>query len=219
MTIPLIDSQDGFEAVRAAMGNILATESASQVALATAAGKATPSDWNIDVYIERNNAWELFRDENYRDSLVANIIYESSNSVNGESTQANQVVTSRILVECIAAAVSEKTASGHTSGDSNAFKRAHMIARLCRRILMHPDYRQLGLTSVVRTRNMVTRRSYQPNSTTIPTPHIAGTVLQFDVKHNETFDFNDLSNAEGALVTIKHDPDGIVIAQMEYDWT
>lgn len=217
MTIPLIDSQDGFEAIRDAMANILATESANQVALATAASKPDPDEWELKVFTERANPFELFRDDSLTNSQVVNVWYESSNTE--VSTQANQVMTSRINIDCLAAGVCEELVDGQIPGDELAFTRVQRVARLCRRILRHPDYIQLGLPTIVRTRDMVSRRSFQPNSPAIPTPHVAGVQLHFDIKHNEDFDFEELSASEGALITIRREPGGAIIAQLDYDWT
>ena len=72
MGVGFINSEDGFEAVRNAMANILASESANQYALAeqwnidNPSDTVDPDDWVLDIYVERNNPFELFRD----DSLV-----------------------------------------------------------------------------------------------------------------------------------------------------
>lgn len=226
MTIPLIQGQDGFEAVRDAVANIIAAESVSQMALAEAWNAANPTEpqlnpecWRLRVFSERSNAVEMYRDADYVDSFIVNVFYDASNTVLNQSTQANQVTTSRIMVECLATGVSEETADGHVPGDQLAFTRCHMAARLCRRILMNQLYRQLALPSIVRNRNMVNRRAYRPNQQNIPVEHVAGVAMQFDVSHNEGFDFEQLSLAEGALVTIRREPNGQIIAQADYDWT
>ena len=54
----LIDKEDTFEIVRNQIALILANESASQVALATTAGKPDPNLWALKVYTERSNPWE-----------------------------------------------------------------------------------------------------------------------------------------------------------------
>lgn len=226
MTIPLIQGQDGFEAVRDAVANILATESVNQMVQAEEWNAANPTepqlnpeDWRIRVFSERSNAVEMYRDADYVDSFIVNVFYDSSNTVLSQSVQGNQVTTSRIMIECLATGVSEETADGHIPGDHIAFTRSHMVARICRRILMRSVYRQLALPSIVRNRNMVNRKAYRPNQQNVPVEHVAGVAMQFDVSHNEGFDFEQLSLAEGALVTIRREPNGQIIAQADYDWT
>lgn len=224
MTIPLIQAQDGFEAVRDAMANILAAESVKQQAAAVAWNAAhptdpqlNPDDWKLDIFVERTNPIELFRCDDTRDSLVVSIWYESSNT--GNSTLANQVTTSRIIVDCLAAGVTTETDTGQEPADEVAKMRAQLVARLCRRILMHPEYKQFVLPSIVHYHRMTSRQSFPGNSPEIPTPHVSGVQLQFDVTHNEGFDFETLTASEGALITITRTPGGQVVAQMDYDWT
>ncbi len=222
MTLQWINSPDGFEAVRDAMANILAAESANQVAYAEAWNTANPgdlvdvNDWDLSVFVERSNPFEVLREADLITNIV-NVWYESSNTQN--STLASQVTSSRINIDCIAAGVCEETDTGQEPGDESAFSRVQNIARLCRRILRDPSYRQLGLTSIVRRHDMVSRRSFQPNSTVIPSPHVAGMQLHFDVTHNEDFDFATLSASEGALVTIRRELSGPIVAQLDFDWT
>jgi hypothetical protein len=223
MTLQWINSQDGFEAVRDAIANIIATESAGQVAYAEEWNLANPGDlvdtnnWDLKVFKERANPFELLRDESLVESNIVNVWYESSTTQ--QSTLANQVMSSRINIDCIAAGICAETDTGHTPGDESAFTRVQNIARLCRRILRDPSYKQLGLTSIVRRHDMSSRRSFQPNSPAIPTPHVAGMQLHFDVIHNESFDFETLTASEGALITIRHEVGGQIIAQLDYDWT
>lgn len=225
MTIPLIQTQDGFEAVRNAMANILSTESVNQQALATAWNVANPTEeqlepdeWKLDVYAERSNPWEVFREDDLS-SQVVNVWYESSDADGGRSSAARQWTNSRINIDCIACAITKETDTGQTSGDKYAFLRANKIARLCRRILMHPDYVRFGLNSIVNKREMGARRAFQPNSEGVPHRHAAVIQLQFDVSHIEEYDFSELSASEGALITIYREPDGPIIAQMDFDWT
>ena len=217
-TIPLIDSIDGFEAVRNAIANILAAESALQESLATAEGK-DPVEWALDVYTERVSPWELYREEvNERVQLV-NVWYDNSTTDKAASNnQTRQMADTQINIDCLAYAVTEETDTGQNVGDQLSFERAQQVARLVRRILMHPKYVRLGLPGVVSQRWLGTRRAFQPSSGGIPAEHIAGVQLQFDVKHNETIDLESLSDAEGALVRIYREPDGKVFASMDFDW-
>lgn len=226
MTIPLITTPDGFEYVRNAIANIIATESANQVAAAVAWNLANPteeqlvtSEWAIDVYTERSNAFELFRGDENESVQVVNVWYESSDVDKGKSTNAKQWTISRINVDCLACAVSEETSTGHIPADETAFLRAQKVARLCRRVLMHPDYKLLGLKTYVGGRYMSSRRVSPPTANTVPGKHVEAVQLQFEVHHSEFIDFAELTASEGALIKIYREPDGQVMAQMDYDWT
>ena len=83
---------------------------------------------------------------------------------------------------------------------------------------MHPKYQQLGLSSVVDQRWIVTRRAFQPSSDGIPIEHVAGIQLQLDVKHSESIDLETLTTAESAYVKIYREPDGKVYAEMDIEW-
>jgi hypothetical protein len=219
MTIPLIQTLDGFEAVRNAIANILVIESANQMALATAA-TLDPELWRIDVFTERINPLELYRDGENNDAQVVNVWYDNSTTDKAASdNRTMQRADSTFNIDCLAYAVTEETSGGQTCGDQASFERAQRVARLVRRILMHPDYQRLGLPSVVDQRWMMNRRSFQPAVRGLPIEHVAGVQLQFDVKHKENIDLEDLGESEGAFVQIFREPDGKVYAEMDFDWT
>ena len=225
MTIPLVRNIDGFEAVRNAVANILATETVNQVAAANAWNVANPtqpqldsSEWSFDVMTEMVNASPSFIDDETDFQQIVNVWYDSSNIDRGRSTPTRQWTTTTINVDCIASAITEETDSGQITGDVQAVMNAQRLARICRRILMHPDYRQFALSSVVSTRTMVSRVA-SSRSVDHPAKHIAGVQLQFEVVHLESYDYESLSASEGALITIYREPDGKVIYQMDIDWT
>ena len=217
-TIPLIETLDGFEAVRNAVTNILAAETVVQQALATAAGE-DPEDWKLDVYQERVNPWELYRDSDNENAQVVNVWYDNSTTDKAASNpRVSQKADSTINIDCMAYAITEETSTGQTCGDQTSFERVHRVARLVRRILMHPKYQQLGLSSVVSQRWIATRRGFQPTSNGIPIEHVAGIQLQLDVKHEESIDLETLTTAEGAFIQILREPDGKVYAEMDIEW-
>lgn len=218
MAIPLIESLDGFEAVRNAIANILVTESALQEALATAAAK-DPAEWALDVYVERVNPWELYRDDDDAAIQVVNVWYESSTTDKAASNNTTrQMADSTFNIDCMAYAVTEETAGGQTSGDQASFERAQKVARLVRQILMDPSYIRLGIPPIVSTRWVGTRRSFQPTSGGIPVAHVAGVQIQLDVKHSETIDLSTLESGLGADINIYREPDGKIMAEADIDW-
>ena len=218
-TIPLIETEDGFEAVRNAMANILAAEIENQKTQATAA-ELDPADWDLDIFVERANPWELFRDREGNATPIVNIWYEQSGT-EGQSSNAatRQTMDSRINVDCMFSSVTEETAEGQESGDKSAMLGAQRRARIVRRILMHPKWQNFGLLGTVHTRVVSNRQAFFPTSENRPVEHVAGVQLAFRVRHNETIDLETIGASEGALITIKRDPEGAIIAQMDFDWT
>lgn len=216
MTLPLITAVEGFESVRNAVANILAAQSVLQQALATSA-EEDPNLWKLNVYTELSNPINIFADEDNIDKMLVNVWYDSSATMNNQSSNVMQVTTSIINVDCIAAAITQETATGQTAGDREASERAQYVAKLCRRILMHPDFYNLGLSSIVRTRTMTNRTTMRIDENT--SFHIGAVRLQFDVTHNETVDLETLSASEGALIKIKRSPTGEIQAQMDFDWS
>lgn len=218
-TIPLIETPDGFELVRDAIANILAAELASQQAQAEAA-ELDQAPWDIGVYIERSRPWELFRDGNGGAQPVVNIWYDTSNTEQQSGNmQVRQTMSSTINIDCLSSAVTIATETGQVSGDEAGMLDAHRISRIVRRILLHPKWQQLGLTTVVHQRFIGNRQAYKPTTGEQMVEHVCGVQLALTVRHNENVDMETLSDSEGALVTIKRDPDGAVVAQMDFDWT
>lgn len=220
-TIPLIQTADGFEMVRDAVANILTAEIASQQALAVEA-ELDPTPWDLGVYVERSLPWELFRDRGGEAQPVINVWYNTSNNEGQSSNnQTRQTMNSTINIDCLSSAVTVETEGGQVCGDEAGMLDAHRIARIVRRILMHPKWGQLGLESskVVHNRWVGNRQAYKPSADDRVVEHVCGVQIQLTVRHNESVDMETLSDSEGALVAIKRDPDGAVIAQMDFDWT
>lgn len=217
-TIPLIENPDGYEAVRNAVANIIATESVNQQALAIAGGK-DPDLWALDVFVERSHPWESMRGGNGTVAPIINVWYENSTQNDASSTNTGQNHTSVINVDCYGYGISEETATGHTSGDKTSQQEAQRAGRIVRQIIMHPKYELLGLgIQVVGWRKMTNRQSFRPQSGEGPIENVAAVNLQFSVAHEETVPFETLEASEGVDITIKYDPDGRVIAEQTIDF-
>ncbi len=217
--IPLISGVDGFEYVRNQIAVIIAGEQALQQALATAGGQ-DPTLWKLRTYIERSNPWEMFRDGASDASPVVNVWYDSSTTELGSSNLATrQQMTSVINVDCIGYATAEASGSGHTAGDEAAAKVAQRGARLVRGILMHGKYRYLGSPSIIARRHLQNRSMFQPTDDTgRPVQRVVGVRLAFAVDHLETVSVTEYDSIEGIDIEMRHDPDGMVIAEMKIDF-
>jgi hypothetical protein len=218
-SIPLIDSQDGFEVIRDKIAWILAAEGADQVAKATAAGKTDPTEWSFRVYLERDNPWEEFQG-GALPSPIVNVFFDDSGPDEGTSNRSDrQKHTSRYNIDVYAYAESEETAGGHTPGDMQSAILSHRTVRLVRNILMHDKYGYLGLLGAgfIWSRWIEKITPFQPSIGNQPVEHVRAARLTLAVEHNETIDFEDPSVIEIINVKFYHEVGGQVIAELEYD--
>ena len=213
-TVPFIDKQDVFEIIRDKIAIILAVETASQQALATAAGKDS-SLWKFRVFSERINPWEAFTEEDK--SPIVNIWYSNSTYDMAESNvSTRQKATSRYNIDIYAYAESKETAEGHSSGDELAAKLAQHTAKLVRNILIHDNYRYLDMRGTVWRRWPASITMFQPTSGEQAIQRVVGARFELDVEHNETIELASEQTIELINVKFFHKPDGQVIAELEF---
>ena len=137
----LIDKQDSFEVIRDQIAAILATETASQMALATAATK-DPQDWKMRIFTERSNPWEQWLNEQTDKSPIVNVWYDNSNFDPSASNIVERQGTDAIFnIDCYGYGVSsDDGATGHNPGDKEAALAVQKALRLVRNILMAAEY-------------------------------------------------------------------------------
>lgn len=151
----LIVKQDNVEIVRDVIAAILTDEVANQKALAVAA-QQDPREWELRVYLERNNPVSNFldpvKDENGQiDQLdnppVINIQLDNWSTDASSSNQVERQKTTAIYhIDCYGFGVSSDSFSGgHVAGDESSAKEAVRAVRLVRNILMSSYYTYLGL--------------------------------------------------------------------------
>ena len=209
--IPLITEKDGFEIVRDKIALILATERDLQKAEAASLGE-DPSLWDFKVYIERSNPFEAFNSGDM--TPVINVLYDnSSTDLAGSDLSSNQATESLIHIDIMAQAKTAATATGHAPGDEQAAREAQRVARIARQILMHGKYEYLQLSKMVGRRYMQTRTSFQPRLQTVQ--NILGVRLSFVVEHMEYISIEDYPVIEQMYITLKHDPEGAIIAELD----
>ena len=216
-TIPLITSADGFEVVRDAVASIIASEVINQKAQAVAGG-FDPSLWDIDVYAERSNPFELFRDNVVQSPLV-NVWYDnSSTELNSSNLGVSQMMNSVINIDCVASGVSKETSTGHIPGDEDAARTAHRVARIVRGILMHGKYRYLGMPAVVGRRFVSSRNAFQPQSGNQTVQRVVGVRISLTVDHVETIGIEDYAELERVFIVHRHSPAGMIIASQDINF-
>jgi hypothetical protein len=216
MTIPLIDKSDNFQIIRSKIAEILSAEILLQQVLATAEGK-DPDDWKFRVYLERIKPWEVFLNGTDPTPIV-NVWYERGNSEEGgrSNISTKQNWTSRFNLDVYAYATSGSTSGGHSPGDQTVALKAHNVAMLVRNIIMHDDYCVLKLTGSEKPlkRWVPEMTPFQPQSGGQVIQNILGMRVVLEVNHDETILQGDEEICEGIDIVFKHEPDGIVIAEM-----
>jgi len=225
--IPLIDKQDNFEIVLAQIGAILATETTSQQALATAAAK-DPTLWEFDVYLDRYNPLEQFQDDADAIPLV-NIWYENSNFPDSAThSVGTQVSESTYNLDIYASAASaDNPAGGYDRSDETSTANLHRIVRLVRNIIMHPKYQylELSIDRSSKKQNLVWRRwtesitVFQPQINDRPVQGVIAARLTLRVKFNETLVAREWEPLEAIYTTAKRAEDGKVIFEAQFDTT
>ena len=222
MTIPtLIDKQDTFEIVRDKIAVILATETASQQALAVAAAK-DPEEWKFRVFTERSNPWEQFLNDPENDpSPLVCVWWDNSNFPEGMgNTSARQQATGLFNIDCYGFGISaDVPAGGHEAGDEQAAFAMQRVVRLVRNILMSSEYIYLELRGTVGQRWPQSITSFQPQIDNRAVQKIVAARIALRVTFNEFAPQGAETILEELSVTIKRAEDGEVLAEAEFDYT
>jgi len=215
----LIDKQDSFEIVRDRIAAILATEVASQMQLATAAGK-DPSDWKLRIFSERSNPWEQFLDATGDQSPVINVWYESSVFPPGKSNLSErQTSETTYNIDCIGFGISKDGGgAGHLPGDRAAAFEVHRALRLVRNILMASDYAYLGLKGTVGHRWPQSVTVFQPQLDGSSIQKIDGARIALKVSFNEFSPQATPSTLELLSVDVFRAEDGEILLEADYDY-
>lgn len=216
----LIDKQDNFEVIRDQIAAILATESASQMALATAGGK-DPGGWKLRVFSERSNPWEQLINEQEDRSPIVNVWFDNCNFEPAASNISERQKTEGVFnIDCYGYGISsDEIGGGHNPGDKEAALECHRALRLVRNILMAANYNYLNL------RGLVWRR--WPQSITVFQPQLDGRQIQKIVAARLAFSviFNEFSpqvtpeTLELLTVDVFRSEDGEILVEADYDYT
>lgn len=223
MITTLIDKQDNFEVVRDKIAQILANEVAGQKVLAVAAGK-DPNDFDMKIFTERSNPWELFLNDpppGPGRSPIINVWFDSETFPEGVgSTVERQRADGLFNIDCYGFAVSaDVVAGGHAPGDKAAAIEAQRAFRLVRNILMAATYTYLDLRGVVAQRWPQSVEVFQPEINSRSVQQIVAARLVLRVSYNEFAPQVEPVTLEFVSVDIKRNEDGSVVAETDYDFT
>lgn len=215
----LIDKLDNFEHVRDAIVAILAAETASQQALAIAAGK-DPDLWALTIYAERSNPWEAFIDSPTQADPIVNVWYESSTANPGASNSIQrQDMRGVFNIDCYGYAQSVETEDGHAPGDEAAAFAAHRAARLVRNIIQAAQYKHLLARDVVNERTITNVSAFQPAQQNSSIQQILAVRLTLNVRFNEFAPEYEGEPLEYLSLEVLRAEDGSTYFVADYDYT
>lgn len=222
MTIAaLIDKKDTVEIVRDQIAAILTLEVASQMALATNAGK-NPNDFKLRIFSERTNPWEQFlnHEDGDDDSPLVNVWWDNSNfDMKASNIVERQKSEAVYNIDCYGFAVSkDNPGGGHDPGDQEAAFEAHRAIRLVRNILMAAEYTYLDLRGTVwrRWTQAITIFQQQQDSNTMQ--QIVGARLAFRVEFSEFSPQIPTEILELLSVKVRRTEDGEIVIDADYSY-
>lgn len=220
MIAELIDKQDNFEVIRDQIAAILATEVASQMALAVTAGE-DPDLWKLRIFSERSNPWEQLLNEQVDRSPIVNVWFDNSTQDPGAGTTVERQKTQGVFnIDCYGYGISsDEAGGGHNPGDKEAAFVLHRALRLVRNILMAAEYTYLNLRGVVWQRWVQSITVFQPELDGRQMQQIVGARLAFRVIFNEFSPQVPAETLELVSVDVERTEDGEIVAQADYDYT
>lgn len=184
----LIDKVDSAELVRDKIAEILLAESATQQALATAAGK-DPRLWALRVFLERSHPWSEFQEvpDQLDAAPIVNIQIDNEGYDRGASNVVErQKSTTLYHIDCYGYGVAEDDGgSGHIAGDYRAGVETRRAVRLVRNVLMAAEYTYLGLRGTVWGRWIQSIQAFHPPLEQRSVPQVRGARISFEVTFNE----------------------------------
>lgn len=216
MIASLIDKQDTCEIVRDKIAEILATEAASQLALA--AGEPDPSLWKLRIYSERSAPWEQFQENDPTDrSPLINVWYDSTSFDGGASnTMERQTAEGIFNIDCYGFGVAADAAVGHSPGDRAAAFEVQRAVRLVRNILMSAEYHQLQMQGTVAGRWPTSIQSLQGELNDRAVQNVMGARLSLRVRFNEFAPQVVGDVLEQVSVTVRRKEDGEIVILADY---
>lgn len=190
MTIQaLINKRDNVEIIRDEIAAILAVETTSQQALATAE-LLDPRLWALRVFLERSTPWDDFSGEAPDQVDATPIVNVTFNDVSFDKSGGNVFERQRgdfvfhidVYAYGVAADVED---GGHLPGDQAAALELHRAVRLVRNILMASEYTYLGQRGLVGRRWIQSITAFQPAIDGQAIEHVIAARLDLEVLMNE----------------------------------
>lgn len=220
MALALIDKQDTVEIIRDQIALILANEVANQMALATLAGE-DPELWNLKIYTERSNPWELYLNNPEEVTPIVNVWFEDETFDKSASNFIErQKAVGVFNIDCYGRGLSaDIAAGGHTPGDEDAAFTVQRAVRLVRNILMSAENTYLQLprgTAWDRMPQSITM--FQPLMTENAAQKIVGARLALNVSYNEFSLQIEGEEMDLLSIDIQRADDGAILAEADYSY-
>lgn len=217
----LITAEDVAEQVRDQIVAILAVESASQMALAAAAGK-DPLEWRLLVYRERAVPWAQYtRAPDQVDATpTVNISRQSETYELGPSSVVSrQKATGIFFVDVYGYGLSADDAEGgQILGDETAALEVQRAVRLVRNILMAGHWTYLGMQKTVERRWLQSVTQLQPQLDNKAAQHVVAARMTFAVDFRENSPQVVGVPFESLFLQLKRADDGRLYAESEFDF-
>src|SRR5690554_937956 len=226
MTIDaLIELPKRFELVRDRIVEILASETASQQALAVASN-LDPEPYRIRVFSERSNPWGEWTnasdDEDEIDPApIVNVAFNSSNADGSRGDVVKrQTFEGTFHIDCYGLGIAEQTASGFIPADEMANKEAQRAAALVQSILMAGIYTYLGFPrgagQIVGKRWIQSITSYEQRQDERSVQSVGAVRIAFVVTFEETHPQVNGPLCEGVDVSLVRGETGQIYAEMAF---
>lgn len=220
MALTLIDKQDNFEIIRDQIAAILLAEVANQMQLATNAAK-DPEDWNLKIFTERSNPWELYLNQDIIKTPIVNIWYDNSNfSQKSSNTSERQNSISIFNIDCYGCGVAaDNPGGGHFAGDEEAALTVQRAIRLVRNILMASENTYLQLRGLVWQRWPQSITIFQPQIDSRTVQQVVGGRIALEVSFNEFSPQFQAETLEFVAIDVRRTEDGEIVLEADYDFT
>jgi hypothetical protein len=215
----LIDKRDNFEIIRDQIASLLVAEISNQQTLATLALK-NPDDWNLRIFSERSNAWEIWLNDQSDTTPIVNVSFDVSN-VDGLSSDPmrKQKTNATFNIDCYGIGISsDEPLSGHVLGDEKAAREAHRAIRLVRNILMAAENTYLQMRGIVGERRNSSIEIFQPQRGDDGMQQIIAARMQLEVKFNEFVDQYLPQTLEYVAIDVIALDDGQLILETDYTY-
>lgn len=220
----LIDKQDNFEVVGLKIAEILKLETVNQVALATAASKPNPEDWNLQIFTERSNPYEKYLNQKEIKIPIVNIWYDNSSFPKNKGDVVKRQTSETVYnIDIYGFGVAtDIPAGGHTPGDLNAALTLHRAIRLVRNILMAAINTKLQLDETevgvgIRWPQSITE--FQPRIDKGAIQQVIGARIALEVHFNEFSPQVIPEILELVSIDVKRTEDGEIVLETDYDFT
>lgn len=216
----LITGSKTFETVRDQIVSILAVETASQQALATAAS-ADPDPYAFRVFLERANpigAWTNADDDGVDTTPIVNVSFSGATyDGNRGDTVKSQAGEATYHIDVYAFGQDTETVAGHQPADETAMTEAARVAGLVHSILMAAPYTYLALRTLVRKRWIQSVTMGEPRQDERATHCVGSVRLTLGVTMVETSPQYAGEVFESMHIELQRSDDGSVYALAQFD--